>query len=83
MQSVEQLLNATNMIGMMVGANDGGELEVIGFEVGKHRCCISRIHNCSMPTIVNDPEIIILECGDRMNGDCSRGDQAESVKMKI
>ncbi len=77
------MFDASNVIGVVVAANDGGELEVIGFQVGQHGYCITRIDDGSMPIIVNDPEIIILKCGDRVNGDCSRGDQAESVKMNL
>ena len=69
MQLVQQLLNAANVVGMVMGANDGCELQAIGREVIQHRYCIARIDDRSVTFLVDDPEVVVLKRGDRMNVD--------------
>ena len=66
----------------MVCANNGNELKAVGVEVFDYRRCIARVHDCRMPAIVDDPEIVILERRYRMNNKSRGESHAESVKMK-
>lgn len=59
-----QFCDASGMVGMAVGAEDGIELQVMGIKKCLHRRSICRVDNRGMTVVVNSPYIVILKCGD-------------------
>jgi len=80
-QKVQQMINAADVIGMVVRANDGGEFEARGVQVFNHWRRVARIDDGRMATIVDNPQVIVVERWNGMNADCGRWFQAESAKM--
>ena len=55
LQEVQQMINAADVIGMVVRAKDGREFEARGVQVFNYRCRVAGIDNGSRMTIVNYP----------------------------
>lgn len=81
-QLVEKFLDATNVVGVMVGADDGRQLKLVRGEVIDDRAGIARVDRRSMPAVMDDPEIIVVERRHGMNDEWSSGCHGESAKMK-
>lgn len=75
------MIDATNVIGMVVCAKDGGELKADGVQVRNHGCRIAGINDGCMATIVDDPQVIVVERRNGMNADCGNKGHTESAKM--
>ena len=82
LQRLQKILNAADVIAVMVRANDGNKLQIIETQIIENRCRIARINHCRVFTVVDDPKIIILKRGYRMDNDCGMSGHAESVKIK-
>lgn len=82
LQRLQKILNAANMIAVMMRANDGNKLQTIETQIVENRRCVARINHCRVFTVVDDPKIIILKRRHRMHNDCGMSGHAESVKIK-
>ena len=75
MQEVEQFLNPTDVIGLAVGANDGGA------QVLNHGGGVTRINDGGIATIVDNPKVVVVERGNGMGGDFRNRGHTESAKI--
>ena len=80
-QKIQQVLNAANMICVMVCADDGRKLKSICAQVFDDWCRITRIDDGGTAAFLHDPEIVILKSRYRVNADCRNGGHTESVKI--
>lgn len=51
------------MIAMVMGDQNGEELEIVCFQILNDRSCITWIDNYGLLIIVNYPDIVIFKCG--------------------
>ena len=66
------MINAANVIGMVVRANDGGEFESRGVQVFNHWSRVARIDDGRVASIVDNPKVVVVERWNGMNADCDR-----------
>lgn len=78
----QQVLDAAYVVGVVMGADDSGEFKIVCTEVVENRRSVAWIDNGGMHAVVNHPEIVVLECRYRMNGESWRGGHTNSVKIK-
>lgn len=55
------------MVGMVVGNEDGFELEALGLEARHHRRGFAGIHHSSPVAAAQQPDVVILERGNKID----------------
>lgn len=66
------MVNAADVVAVVVGANDGGEFEASGVQVFNDRRRVARIDDGCMATVVDNPKVVVVERWNGMNADCDR-----------
>ena len=64
---LEQLGIPADVIGMMVGVEDGGEIQLVRAQVGEHRTRFAGIDDGGVVAQPQGPHVIVLKRADRIN----------------
>ena len=62
-----QFRDATYMVGVAVGAQDGIQLKVVVIQELQHGCCLAGIDHSGLHAVVYGPDVIVLQCRDGGN----------------
>lgn len=64
----EQAAQAADVIGMMMGDEDGCELQLLTLKVVDDGLGVARIDHQGMAAVVHEPDVVIAKGGKRDNG---------------
>ena len=57
----DQFFYAADVIGVMMGDQDGGQLELFRGEIAKHRLGVAWIHHDGVRGVADGPDIVVVE----------------------
>ena len=61
----EQIGDPADVIGVMMGGEDGAQFQPLALQVIQHGLRIAGIDHCGVMTVAQGPDVIVLECAQR------------------
>ena len=65
--AVNQCCNTTLMVSVVMGNQYAFQRQAFCFESGQNGCCVTRIDHSSTLAVGQQPDVVILECGNERN----------------
>ena len=66
------MINAADVIGVVVCAKDGDEFQTCVAQIFNYWCRVARIDDRRVASIVDDPQVVVVERWNGMNADRDR-----------